>query len=102
MKLSPEQMTKAVSGIDRMIGTIPQHNQQTIRGVFFLLIFGFIIGGAVYGTMRGKEAAEIKSAPIIERTNDAFDLDIKREGEGGNFTSMLDAEVINEMKKIDR
>jgi hypothetical protein len=102
MKLSPEQMTKAVSGIDRLIGKIPQQRQQTIRGVFFLLMFAFIIGGAVYGTMRGKEAAEIKSAPIIERTNDAFELDIKREREGGNFTSMLDAEVINEMKRIDR
>jgi len=102
MKLSPEQMTKAVSGIDRLIGKIPQQNQQTIRGVFFLLLFAFVIGGAVYGIMKGKEAAEIKSAPIIEHTNEAFEMDIKRERDGGNFTSMLDAEVINEMKNIDR
>jgi hypothetical protein len=101
MKLSPEQMTKAVSGIDRLIGTIPKQSQQTIKGVFFLLIFGFVIGGAVYGIIMGKEAAVIKSAPIIENTNEAFEMDIKREREGGNFTSMLDAEVINEMKKID-
>jgi hypothetical protein len=101
MKLSPEQMNKAVSGIDQLIGKIPKQSQQTIRGVFFLLIFAFIIGGAVYGIMKGKEAAEIKSAPIIEHTNEAFEMDIKQEREGGSFATMLDAEVINEMKKID-
>ena len=101
MKLSPEQMTKAVSGIDQLIDKIPKQSQQTIRGVFFLLIFAFVIGGAVYGIMKGKEAAEIKSAPIIEQTNEAFEMDIKREREGGSFATMLDAEVINEMKKID-
>jgi len=94
-------MTKAVSGIDRLIGTIPEQSLQTIKGVFFLVVFGLVIGGAVYGIMKGKEAAEIKSAPIIENTNEAFEIDLKREREGGNFTSMLDAEVINEMKKID-
>lgn len=100
MKLSPDQMTKAVSGIDQLIGKIPKQNQQTIKGVFFLLVLAFVIGGAVYGTIKGKEAAEIKSAPIIEHTNEAFEMDIKLEREGGNFTSMLDSEVINEMKKI--
>lgn len=102
MKISPEKMTKAVTGIDRLIGKIPERDQQTIKSVFFLALFGLVVAGVVVGVMRGKDAAKIKSAPIIERTNDTFDQDIKREREGGNFTSLLDAEVINEMKKIDR
>jgi hypothetical protein len=55
----------------------------------------------VYGVKTGRDAARIKSAPIIESTNEAFELDIKRERGDGNFSSMLDTEVINEMKRID-
>lgn len=105
MKVSQESMTRvasgAVSGIDRLISNIPAQTQVTIKGVFFLLMFVLVIGGVVYGVTSGKEAARIKSAPIIENTNEAFDLDIKRENREGNFTALLDSEVINEMKKID-
>lgn len=94
-------MTKAVSGVDRLINSIPHDTQQTVKSIFFLVMLGFAVGGAVYGVTMGKEAAKIKSAPIIESTNDAFELDIKREHGDGNFSSMLDSEVINEMKSID-
>lgn len=100
MKVSPEAVNNAVSGVDRMIGTIPKRTQQSIKNLFMMIVFFMVIGGIVMGVMWGKEAAEIKSAPIIERTNDAFDLDIKRERTEGNF-SMLDTELINEMKKIE-
>ncbi len=100
IKLSPEAMNNAVSGVDGMLGKIPKKTQQTIRNLFMLAIFCLTGGGIVMGVMWGKEAAEIKSAPIIERTNDAFELDIKRERTEGNF-SMLDTEIINEMKKMD-
>ncbi len=100
VKLTPETMNNAVSGVDSLIGKIPKRTQQTIRNLFVLTMFCLVGGGVVLGVMWGKEAAEIKSAPIIERTNDAFDLDIKRERPEGNF-SMLDTEMINEMKKMD-
>jgi hypothetical protein len=105
MKISQDSMTRAasgaVSGADRLIRQIPEQTQVTIKGLFFLLIFGCVIGGVVWGITAGKESAKIKSAPIIENTNEAFDLDIKREKEDGNFTAMLDSEKISEMKKID-
>jgi hypothetical protein len=100
MKISPESMNNAVSGVDNMIRKIPKRTQQTIRNLFMLTIFCLAGGGVVMGVMWGKKSAEIKSAPIIERTNDAFELDIKRERTEGNF-SMLDTEMINEMKKMD-
>ncbi len=100
MKISPEAMNNAVSGVDNMINKIPKRTQQTIRNLFMLAIFCMAGGGVVMGIMWGKQSAEIKSAPIIGRTNDAFDLDIKRERAEGNFF-MLDTEMINEMKKMD-
>jgi hypothetical protein len=84
-----------------MINRIPRRTQQSIKSLFMLVIFGGVIAGGVFGVIRGKEAAEIKSAPIINYTNEAFEIDMKREREGGNFSSMLDSEVINEMKRID-
>jgi hypothetical protein len=100
MKLSPEAMNNAVSGVDNLIGKIPKKTQQTIRNLFMLTMFCLVGGGVILGVIWGKEAAEIKSAPIIEHTNDAFDLDMKRERTDGKF-SMLDTEMINEMKKMD-
>jgi hypothetical protein len=94
-------MTKAVSGVDRMINKIPRNAQQNIRSVFFLAILAGVIAGGVVGFQKGRVAAEIKSAPIINSTNEAFEVDLKREREGGNFTTMLDSEVINEMKRLD-
>jgi hypothetical protein len=94
-------MSKAVSGVDHMINRIPRRTQQSIKSLFFLVMFAGVVAGGAFGVMRGKEAAEIKSAPIINYTNEAFEVDVKREREGGNFSSMLDSEVINEMKRID-
>jgi hypothetical protein len=101
MKISPESMIHAVSGVDRLINGIPKRNQQTIKSLFFMIIFGGAVAGVVYGSMMGKENARIKSAPIISSTNEAFDLDIKRERGDGNFNMALDSEVISEMKRID-
>jgi hypothetical protein len=100
VKLSPKQMGNAVTGVDKMIGKIPKKTQQTVRSVFILLIFVATVTGIIMGFMWGKDAAKIKSAPIIERTNDAFELDMKREKPEGNF-SVLDSEMVNEMKKMD-
>ena len=100
IKLDPQAINNAASGVDNLIGKIPKRTQQTIRSLFVLAIICLTGGGVVLGVMWGKESAEIKSAPIIDRTNDAFDLDIKRERTEGNF-SMLDTEMINEMKKLD-
>ncbi len=100
VNLSPKHVGDAVSGVDRMIDKIPKKTQQTVRSAFMLLIFTATVGGIAMGVMWGKQAAEIKSAPIIERTNDAFELDIKRERPEGSF-SILDSDMINEMKKMD-
>jgi hypothetical protein len=101
LNISPASMTKAVSGVDRMINRIPRRSQQSIKSIFGLIIFAGVIAGGVVGFQRGRNAAEIKSAPLINYTNDAFEVDVKREREGGNFSTMLDSEVINEMKRID-
>ena len=94
-------MTRAVSGVDRMIGRIPHRTQQSIKSMFVLLVLGGAVGAFIWGAMKGREAAEIKSAPLVNSTNEVFDVDVRRENEGGDFSAMLDSEVINEMKSID-
>mgnify|MGYP001172847479 CR=1 FL=1 len=101
IKISPQSMTRAVSGLDRMINRIPRRTQQTIKSLFVLLVLGGSVGAFIWGAVKGREAAEIKSAPIVSSTNEVFDVDIKRENEGGNFSALLDSEVINEMKSIE-
>ena len=39
MKISPEAMNNAVSGVDHMINRIPKRTQQTIRNLYMLTIF---------------------------------------------------------------
>ncbi|OHD68665.1 MAG: hypothetical protein A2W19_12660 [Spirochaetes bacterium RBG_16_49_21] len=99
MKFRPPSINKAASGIDRLIGRMPYRAQESVKGMFYLFVFMLTVGGAVYGVIRGRDAAVIKSAPIIEHTNDTFELDIKRERNEGNFSSMLDSDMINEEKK---
>lgn len=84
-----------------MINKIPRRTQQTIKSMFFLVVFAGAVGAFIWGAVQGREAAEIKSAPIVSSTNEVFDVDVKREREGGNFSAMLDSEVINEMKSIE-
>lgn len=105
MKFSPrfsaEKMGRAVSGADRLIERIPRRTRETIKSLYIFLVFVLTVAGAVFGVMKGKESAEITSAPIIQKTNDVFEIDIKREREGGRFNETLDSALIHEMKRID-
>ncbi len=101
IKLSPDSVRKAASGIDRMLGGMSYQTQQSIRSIFFMALFGLVVAGSIYGYTKGKHAAVIKSTPIIEFTNDAFELDIKRERGEGSFSSVLDSDIVNELKAKD-
>jgi hypothetical protein len=99
MKLKPDKVAKAASGINRMIGGIPRRLQETIKGLFYLFVFILTVAGGVYGVVKGRDSAKIKSAPIVESTNDALELDMKRERNDGDFSSMLGSDLISEEKK---
>lgn len=96
-----KSVNRAASGVDRLIDGIPHRTRETIRNLFYFLVFIMMIGGSVYGVTRGRESAKIKSAPIIDTTNEAFEVRMKQEREGGDFSAMLDTELINEMKRVD-
>ena len=100
-KISPPSAKKIFSSMDRILDMIGPQMQDTIRSVFFLLIFWLCVGGAVYGVTHGRDSAKIKSAPIVDNTNEAFELDMKRERRSGNFHGMLESEAMNELKNID-
>lgn len=49
----------------------------------------------------GRGSAKITREPIINITNDVFSMDINREKTDGNFQSMLDTDMVQELKSAD-
>ena len=91
---------KVLSGIiiriNRMIDSLSLQTQETIRRSFFFLLFIFIIAGIVMGYNMGLDSAKIKSSPIAEYVNDTFKIDINREKSTGDFSGMLESEIMKE------
>ncbi len=44
----------------------------------------------------GRNSAKIKSAPLAEFVNDTFRIDLNRERDSGDFSEMLEKEIVNE------
>ena len=89
-------LTSAIIAINKLIDSLNLQTIQTIKRGFFFSIFIFCIIGIIIGINMGKKAAKIKSAPLAEFVNDTFKVDINREKDSGDFSEMLENEVIKE------
>lgn len=89
-------LTSAIIAINKLIDSLSLQTIQTIKRGFFFAIFIFCIIGIIIGMNMGKNSARIKSAPLAEYVNDTFRIDINREKESGDFSEMLENEVIKE------
>ena len=89
------QVLKLINGL---INGLSPKTATTIKQSYFLVVFILLITGTIIGINMGREAARIKSPPLAETVNDAFEFDIKKEKSGGDFDSMLESELINEAK----
>ena len=94
-------LNKLFTGLNGAINGMSKNTVKIVRQSYFLLIFLLCAGGIFIGYSRGKETAQIKSAPLAERINQVFEIDINRERKDGRFGKMLESELINEMKYRD-
>jgi len=89
-------LTSAIIAINKLIDSLSLQTIQTIKRGFFFAIFIFCIIGIIIGINMGKKSAKIKSEPLAEFVNDTFRIDLNREKDAGDFSEMLENEIIKE------
>jgi hypothetical protein len=89
---------KFIRSTNRLINRMDRRTQDTVKQTFYLLVIVLSVVGAIVGMRKGRSSAQIPSAPILEYTNEAFDLDRKRERVEGDFSEMMDEHRIREEK----
>ncbi len=95
-------MAKILGPLSNMIGGIlggvSPRTAQSIKKGYLFFIFVLVIIAIIIGWNRGKHSAMIKSAPLAERVNDVFKIDLSWEREAGDFGTVLDSTIISESK----
>jgi len=89
-------VSSVLISINRAIDSMSLKTVESIRKGFFLFIFIMCVAGIIIGYNMGTKSARIKSDPLAEFVNDTFKIDINKEKANGNFSKMLESEIINE------
>ncbi|MCP4130680.1 MAG: hypothetical protein GY754_06830 [bacterium] len=92
-------ISKVLILINRAIDSFDNKTVETIKRAYFFLIFVLVVIAIIIGYNMGKESATIKSPPLAENMKELFEVDISRERKGGNFNSMLESRLMNELKE---
>ena len=91
-------LEKIIISLNKIINDLDDQTVETIKKGFYSLVFILVIVGIFIGYYSGKDAALSKSSSISEFTDDVFQVDIKRQREGGDFRSMLETEMLGKHK----
>ncbi len=89
-------LTAAIIAINNLIDSLSLKTLESIRRGFFFFIFILCIVGIFIGYNMGTKSARIKSDPLAEFVNDTFKIDINKERTNGDFSDMLESEIVNE------
>lgn len=89
-------LTTAIISINKLIDSMSLRTIETVKRGFFFFIFIMCIIGIVIGYNMGTKSARIKSYPLAEFVNDTFKIDINKEKADGDFSDMLESEIVNE------
>ncbi len=96
---NPLNILKNLIGIvNRLIDGLSLNTVRNIQQGFYFLMFILAIVAVIIGYNMGREAARIKSPPLAKNVNDAFEIDISREKSDGNFSSLLESQVLTESR----
>lgn len=89
-------LTKVIIAINQAIDSMSLKTVESIRRGFFFFIFLLCIVAIVIGYNMGTKSAKIKSDPLAQFVNDTFKIDINKERANGDFSDMLESEIVNE------
>jgi len=92
-------ISRLLGGVNGLLDGMNARTADAIKQGFFIFTALCVIGGIIIGYTMGKGAAKKSGTQIAEFTNDAFRIDLKRQREGGDFRSMLDSELIKEVRE---
>jgi len=89
-------LTSLIISVNKLIDSMSIKTIETVRRGFFFIIFLMCIAGIFIGYNMGTKSARIKSDPLAEFVNDTFKIDINKERADGDFSDLLESEIINE------
>lgn len=89
-------LTSIIVAINNIIESLNAKTIGAIRRGFFFFIFLMCIAAIVIGYNYGTKSAKIKSDPLAQFVNDTFKIDINKERAHGDFSNMLESEIVNE------
>lgn len=95
-------LDKILSPVNRAIDNMPRKTVTSIRQVFIFVVVIACILGMVYGIVKGKAAAPKTGIRLFNSTDDAFEIDARRErGDDPAFSGVGEAEFLSERKTGD-
>ncbi len=89
-------LTTVIISINKLIDSMSMKTLETVKRGFFFFIFLMCMVGIYIGYSMGTKSARIKSDPLAEFVNDTFKIDINKERADGDFSDMLESEIVNE------
>ncbi len=92
-------LSRMIGGLNALIERTPRKTAESIRQGFFLLTAILLVIAVIIGHQIGKKGARKMGTQIAGETNDTFDIDIKLGKESGDFRSMLDSELLSEIRE---
>jgi hypothetical protein len=88
-------LSKIVILINRLIDGLDKRTVDAIRQGFGVLVFILAIACIVVGYKFGQSSAKRGGSPMASSAKELFEIDIKKEHEGGKFDSMLETDMIS-------
>ncbi len=89
-------LSSIIIKINNIIDSMSLKNIEAIKRGFYFFIFVMSVAGIIFGYNMGTKSAKIKSDPLAEFVNDTFKIDINKEKADGDFSQLLESEIINE------
>ena len=94
-----QMISKAIGALNTAIDRTPKKTADGIRQGFFLATAVLLVVGIIIGHQIGKKSARKMGTQIAGETNQTFDIDIMLERKDGKFRTMLDSELMSEMRE---